>query len=389
MTAAETAGYKFEKWTDQGGATLSTSESYTFTMPFADTTINAVFVTSTQRRLNVVAVPSDAVQTLTGGGMYQPGTGVPVSVTPKALWSFSKWTTDQAGNNVVSTNASFTYTMPTAPTTLYAQIEVAKFDVTLIANPLAGGSPTVEGGISQTYNTPVTIHANAPSDGYCFVNWSSNADGTGIVSRATDYTFTMPGAPRTIYANYAKALFVEGFEGFVTGNLQGKGTLDMNYTIGDNKADPGNNWNPWWGTNPYNGSAGLDPAYTGVTAHSGGAACWSGLAGNGSKLCQPCLQGQPWQQLPGERHLPGLVVLRWMWADLGLALQARNYCDDPLSLVYPGAIKGDADYPSNAATHNFDETEFIAEDLAGYVQRLVRGYRLCAEPSLHNLSGLR
>ncbi len=122
VTALEAEGYKFQKWTDESGATtLSTSESYTFEMPSSDLTINAVFVTSTQRRLSLVSVPAEGAATLTGGGMYEPGTSVPVATTPNTLWTFLKWTSDEAGNNVVSTNASFNYTIPGNTTTLYAQ----------------------------------------------------------------------------------------------------------------------------------------------------------------------------------------------------------------------------------------------------------------------------
>ena len=358
VTALENVGCKFQKWTDVSGNQLSTSESYTLAMPSGALTINAVFVASTQRRLSLAAVPSEAAQSLTGGGMYEPGSHPSVSATAANLWEFSKWTSDPAGNNVVSTSASFSYTMPGAPTTLYAQFAVARFNVAVIANPTAGGSPVIDGGPSQTYGTDVTVRANVPSDGYCFVNWTSNADGTGVVSRKPNYTFTMPANNVTLYANYARALFVEGFEGLVRGTSAGRGTLDMNYTSGDNKAANGdlNSGNPWWGTNPYNGSVGLDPVLAGATVHSGQNSLWSGYAGNGRNYLN-----LGYRLYQGSGYFVDAIYIDWWFYDpwgTGWGLALGNYCDDPLSLVYAGVIPTDTDAPENAATHNFDESEF-------------------------------
>ena len=246
--------------------------------------------------------------------------------------------------------------MPNADTTLYAQFAPDEYAVTVTGNPSAGGAPTVDGGTSHGFGTSVTVHANTPNAGYCFVNWSTNADGGRVVSRKPDYAFTMPAGNYALYANYAKAIFVEGFEGLKTGAAQGKGTLDMNFVGGDNACSPGiGNGNPWWGTNPFNGSAGLDPAYTGVNPHTGSAAAWSGYAGNGRdyvNLAYRCNGGSAYTDS---------VYLDWWFYDpcgTDWDLKSGKYCDDSLSLVKLSTLPTDTDYPSSAATHNFDDSEF-------------------------------
>ena len=292
----------------------------------------------------------------TGAGFWPAGP-VAVGVTPATHYHFVKWTSDAAGDTLVSSSASFSYTMPDAEATLYAWFAPDEFTVTVVANPTSGGSPTVDGGASHGYGTSVIVHSGTPSDGYCFVNWSTNADGTGVVSRKPDYTFTMGTANLSLYANYAKALFADSFEGLKTGTAQGKGTLDMNYVGGDNACDPGlGNGNPWWGTNPYNGSAGKDSTYAGANPHSGAAAAWSGFAGNGRNYVNFAYRCNN-----GNTYLENPIYIDWWFYDgygAGWDLKGGNYCDDSLSLVYLGAIPRDTDYPSNAATHNFDDSEF-------------------------------
>ena len=347
VTALEVPGYKFQQWTDAQGNQLSTSESYTFNMPDSDLTINAVFQPSTQRRLSLAGNPTEAIAALTGAGMYEPGSSVPVAATAKALWTFSKWTTDPEGNNVVSTDASFNYTMPSSPTTLYAQYEVQKFNINVLAAPSAGGSPSVEGGTRQTYNTNATVHAAPASDGYCFLYWTKNADGTSIVSRQSDYTFKVPGNDVTLYANYAKALFAENFEGLALD------ALDMNYGSGKNFMAGGiGNGNPWWGTQSPNAAVGTEST---LAVHKGTNAAWGGFRTNGreyANLSYRCNNGSSFSE-------KAVYCDWWFYDRLGATWNptAGNYCDDALSLVYAGAFPNDTDVPSDTSG-NYVDTVF-------------------------------
>lgn len=69
--------------------------------------------------LTVVANPSDA-GTVTGTGDYFEGAAVPVTATPADDYQFVNWT---VGTEIVSTQASFSFTMPGAATTLVANFE--------------------------------------------------------------------------------------------------------------------------------------------------------------------------------------------------------------------------------------------------------------------------
>lgn len=71
--------------------------------------------------------------------------------------------------------------------------------LTLIANPTDGGSCT--GGGWCVPGAPMLASASAKS-GYTFKSWSTNPDGTSVVSTASQYYFNMPFAPYTLYANF-------------------------------------------------------------------------------------------------------------------------------------------------------------------------------------------
>ena len=318
------------------------------------------FTTASPDPYMLTLTPNPANQGHCLGAGRWPAGPVAISAVANTNYHFVKWTTDLEGavEPPVSTEASFDYDLR-ADTTLYAQFAPDEFAVAVSANPAAGGSPTIDGGASHGYDTPVTVRAAAPSEGYCFVNWTTNADGTGIVSRKPNYTFTMPANSVTLYANYARALFVEGFEGLVRGVSRGLGTLDMNYTFGDNQAANGdmNSGNPWWGTKPYNGSVGCDPGFVGATARTGQNALWSGYAGDGRNYLNIAYR------LNGGAGLStSPIYIDWWFYDpwgTGWNLALGSYCDDPLSLAYTSAIPTDTDYPARAADNNFEESEFL------------------------------
>ena len=71
-------------------------------------------------RLTVNASPP-AYGTVSGGGTFVEGSSVTVTATPKGSHSFVNWT--QSGKGVVSTSASYTFTMPSANVTLTAHFK--------------------------------------------------------------------------------------------------------------------------------------------------------------------------------------------------------------------------------------------------------------------------
>lgn len=121
-----------------------------------------------------------------GGGNYEEDESVTVTATPASGYQFVNWT---IGASVISTNASFNYTMPASNVTLTANFEVIPPDMYtlyLTASPTAGG--TLTGGGSYGHGTVVPITATA-NEGFIFHNWKLN--GT-VISTSPNFNYTMP-----------------------------------------------------------------------------------------------------------------------------------------------------------------------------------------------------
>ena len=101
--------------------------TYTSNIDFNNTTNNqgnttraaTLIVNPKQYRLTVNASPP-AYGTVSGGGTFVEGSSVTVAATPKGSHSFVNWTKN---GSVVSTSASYTFTMPSANTTLTARFK--------------------------------------------------------------------------------------------------------------------------------------------------------------------------------------------------------------------------------------------------------------------------
>ena len=294
--------------------------------------------------LSLVSNPGGA-GTLTGAGAYQAETVVAVSATANVGYTFSKWTSDQAGNNLVSSSASFNYTMPAADKVLYAQFTPINYTLTTVSKPTAGGTLGGDSG-SQPYKKSCTVTA-AANPGYFFACWSTDPYRTNVVSTTSGYTFTMPHNDYTLYACFNQAIFIETFEKLNTGSI------DMNQAGGPNAGTNGNlNGQPWWGTVPPNGFVGVA---SGLTAHTGTKALWDGASGCGRdyvNLAYRCNSGSPF--------LENIYVDWWFYDRCGTTwtLSSGVYCDDPLSICYNSLLPTDKDYPDSASTANFVDGDF-------------------------------
>ena len=187
VTASAKSGYQFVNWTE-GGAQVSTSARYTFTLS-ANRTLVANFA---QIRYSVTLSASPlGAGLLSGGGNVLPGTSVTVVANPSAGFQFVNWT---EGGAQVSSSASYTFTV-TGDRTLVANFTRLSYTVALSASPSAGG--TVSGGGTFASTSSVTVVAS-PNTGYQFANWTEN--GT-VVSASAGYTFILNG-DRTLVANF-------------------------------------------------------------------------------------------------------------------------------------------------------------------------------------------
>jgi hypothetical protein len=130
--------------------------------------------------------------TTTGGGNYHTGATVTVTATANSGYVFVNWT---VSGTVVSTSASYTFTV-TGPTALVANFStVASYTITTSASPSTYGTTT--GGGTYTNGSSVTVRATANA-GYLFLNWTESST---VVSSSSNYTFTAS-ANRTLVANF-------------------------------------------------------------------------------------------------------------------------------------------------------------------------------------------
>ena len=179
VTATANSGYTFTNWTENG-AVVSTQANYTFTVN-SNRNLVANFQAQPQNyTITVSANPRDG-GTVTGGGTYQQGQSCTVSATANTGYTFTNWTEN---GNVISTNASYTFTV-TGNRTLVANFTQQQFTVTVSSNPANGG--TVTGGGTYIYGQTCTITAT-PATGYTFYAW-----GGDISSTNPTYTFTVTG----------------------------------------------------------------------------------------------------------------------------------------------------------------------------------------------------
>ena len=181
VTATANSGFTFTNWTENGSV-VSTNASYTFTVT-SNRTLVANFQTQTQSyTITVSANPSNG-GSVTGGGSYSQGQSCTVTATAKSGYTFTNWTEN---GNVVSTNASYTFTV-TNNRNLVAnfQAQTQNYTINVSADPAEGGNVSGGGTYQQGQSCTVTATANT---GYNFVKWTEN--GNQVSTNAT-YTFTV------------------------------------------------------------------------------------------------------------------------------------------------------------------------------------------------------
>ena len=156
---------------------------------------------------NIVISFADAQRGIaSGNGWYANGDTVTLKVTPSVGYSFSKWTTDTAGNTSVGTESTYTFTLGAdSPDKYYAWLDEIKYTVT--CESTEGGTCTTSTSDGKyVYGQTATVTATA-SDGYEFVGWK---DSYGItVSTDAVYNFTVIG-DATLKPEFVKVKTDEG-----------------------------------------------------------------------------------------------------------------------------------------------------------------------------------
>jgi hypothetical protein len=193
LTATASSGFSFVNWT-ANGSVVSTSASYAFTLNSNVTLVaNFTTVAPPQYTIAVSASPS-ADGTVSGAGTFAAGSSPTVTATANSGFSFVNWT---ANGSVVSTLASYTFTLNSNVTLVANFTTVAPPQYTVAVSASPGADGTVSGGGTFVAGNSDTVTATA-NNGFSFVNWTANGS---VVSSTSSYTFT-PNGNISLVANF-------------------------------------------------------------------------------------------------------------------------------------------------------------------------------------------
>lgn len=177
VNANASIGYEFTHWI-KNGQVVSTSPSYQFTMPAENVDLWAVFE-QLSFPVEIEVSPAEGGQA-SGNGMYTYNETVTVEALENEGFHFTAW---QSNGNTVSTNPTYSFSMPPEAVNLTARFALNVYQVELfVNNPDAG---FVDGGGAFYHNTPITVTATA-NEYYTFVAWTAFGE---VVSFDAMYSF--------------------------------------------------------------------------------------------------------------------------------------------------------------------------------------------------------
>ena len=210
LTAIPNEGYIFLNW-EIDDEIVSTDEEYTFVV-VEDGEYIANFEIMTFEVI-ATADPEEGGE-IEGDGIYTYGSECTLIATPNEAYNFLYWFDDAEGE-IISEEAEYTFTVYDYME-LVAYFELKTYEITVAANPTAGG--TVEGAGTYTHGDECTLTAT-PDEAYNFVNWtldgeevSTDAEYTFAVTAAGDYVanFEIKTYDITVVANPEEGGVVEG-----------------------------------------------------------------------------------------------------------------------------------------------------------------------------------
>ena len=210
LEAAPNEGYHFVSWTDANDQVVSTSIAYLFNVYE-----NVAFVANFELdsfTITAVANPAEG-GTIEGAGTYNYGESCTLTATANTGYTFVNWT---MGNEVVSTNASYTFTV-NEDADYVANFEINSYTITAVANPAEGGIVTGDG--TYNYGASCTLTATV-ANGYNFINWTN---GNEVVSTNASYTFIVT-EDATYVANFEE-IVIPTYEITVSANPEDYGTV--------------------------------------------------------------------------------------------------------------------------------------------------------------------
>ncbi|MCQ2815333.1 MAG: InlB B-repeat-containing protein [Bacilli bacterium] len=199
VVATPNEGYELDGWYD-GNTKVSSDLSYTFTMPCNNYSLLAKFKNKTYTLL--VSSNDETKGNVKGSGSYLYESSVTLTATSKIGCHFVGW---YDGDDLVSTNFTYTFTMPHNDLTYIGKFEYTLYSLTVISEDVSKGTATGSG--DYIYGEEVTINAS-PADGYIFFGWFKDDE---LLSRDVTYTYKILLEDVCIVAKFSKLynLYIE------------------------------------------------------------------------------------------------------------------------------------------------------------------------------------
>ena len=195
LTATESnPQYRFNNWTDSDSQVVSSNLQYSFTMGDEDIALNANYLENPYLTINISPLASGSVS---GDGYNVPGASVSLVAEPLETTYFIKWTDEE--DTTISTNSTYTYTMPSEDTVLFAYFG-NKNHVSI--GPHTHGTVSGAGYFGPLDNCTLTA---IPDEGYMFKEYQ--VEGQQLTT-SNPYTF-LPTGDITIDALFVPAWTVE------------------------------------------------------------------------------------------------------------------------------------------------------------------------------------
>ncbi|HLF01153.1 MAG TPA: TadE/TadG family type IV pilus assembly protein, partial [Anaerolineales bacterium] len=188
----------FDYWSGDTSTIVDSNASSTTIVMDGNKTIIAIFQPVGSYSLNYGVSDNDsnyisdgAINSVTSGdcpgGLYTEGLSVTISAVPDTNQEFVDWTADSAGNNHVSYDNPYTFTMA-SNTSLFAQFDSVHchtLQINIVTNGGGTGGSVTTNPTSSVNCAPGEFPADSTVDltytanaGYTFAGWSGAASGT-------------------------------------------------------------------------------------------------------------------------------------------------------------------------------------------------------------------
>ncbi len=184
LTVFPYAGYSFLGWFS-GDTLVSEELTYTFEMPAKNLIYTAKFGKQSYALTTQANLVGAGTFTEIDHQTYVFESEVSLAATVNEGYTFLGWFD---GASLLSSELSFTGTMPAKDAIFMAKYEKNTYTITTEINIPDAGTCTRYNGGNKTFEESVSLTAS-PSDEYVFVGWF---DGETLLSEEASYTFEMP-----------------------------------------------------------------------------------------------------------------------------------------------------------------------------------------------------